>query len=85
MRLHFAVFRCREWREALHAAHAHSREDLVETIVAPAAAGAAAGLLNDARESQERVAKYWARLREVRDKRRNMEAAVAEAAAGEAK
>ena len=61
----------------MHMAHCHKRQDLVDTVVAPAAASAAAGLLNDARESMERLAKYWARLKEVRGKRKALEAVVA--------
>ncbi|GAX74696.1 hypothetical protein CEUSTIGMA_g2144.t1 [Chlamydomonas eustigma] len=64
----------REWREALHTAYQHQRVDLVETVVTPAAAAAASGLLSDAKESIERIAKYGARLREVRGKRLAMEA-----------
>ena len=67
----------REWREALHTSHLHGREDLVDTVVAPAAAAAAAGLLSDARESMERITKYGARLREVRGRRQAMQAALA--------
>ena len=67
----------REWREALHTSLRYQRQDLVDTVVAPAAAAAAAGLLSDARESVERVNKYSARLREVRGKRQAMAAAMA--------
>lgn len=67
----------KEWRDALHTAYQYSRPDLVDTVVTPAAAAGAAGLLSDARESMERITKYWARLREVREKRKSMEAVMA--------
>lgn len=55
------------------------RPDLVETIVAPAAAASAAATLADAKEALGRVAKYWARLRELRQRRTAMQAALAAA------
>ena len=39
---------------------------MMETVVAPAAADAAAGMLEGAREDCKRVQKYLARLKEVR-------------------
>ena len=51
----------------------HNREDLVSTVVAPASAEAAANAVSDVREERERVAKYLARLKEVRHKRSAME------------
>ncbi|KAL3149903.1 hypothetical protein ABBQ38_013268 [Trebouxia sp. C0009 RCD-2024] len=67
----------REWREALRVAYKHGREDLVDTVVAPASAEAAATAVADVREERERVSKYLARLQEVRHKRSAMEAALA--------
>ena len=67
---------CREWREAMHTALRYDRQDLVDTVVAPAAAAAAAVLLTEARESIGRIDKYWARFREVRGKREAIAAAV---------
>lgn len=49
----------------------------MDTVVAPAAAAAAAGLLSEAHESVDRVNKYWARLKEVRSKRQAMAAMMA--------
>lgn len=51
----------------------HSRDDLVDTVVAPASAEAAATAVADVRDEQERVGKYLARLKEVRNKRSAME------------
>ncbi|KXZ43844.1 hypothetical protein GPECTOR_79g123 [Gonium pectorale] len=71
-----------EWREAVRVSHAQWRPDLVETVVAPAAAGAAAALLAEARESEERLRKYGARLADVRARRLAMAAAVVAADEG---
>lgn len=49
------------------------RDDLVDTVIAPAGAEAASGLLSDARENTERVNKYLKRFREVQERRANME------------
>ena len=68
----------KEWREALHLAHGREREDLVDTVVAPRAASSASTLLSDAKETREKISKYWLRLREVREKRLVMEMALAE-------
>ena len=51
----------------------HGRDDLVDTVVAPASAEAAASAVSDIREERERVAKYLTRLKEVRHKRSAME------------
>lgn len=74
---------CRAWREAVRVAYEHARDDLVDTIVAPAAAEAAASMLQDARDSCERLVKYSSRLTEVRRQKSAMAAAVE--AAGEAR
>lgn len=50
------------------------RDDLVDTVIAPAGAEAASGLLADARENTERVNKYLKRYKEVQERRANMEA-----------
>eukprot|EP00887_Chlorella_sp_A99_P002271 scaffold10.g2271.t1 len=71
-----------EWREAVRLAYQAGRPDLVETVVAPAAAAAAAATLEEARENLERVRKYWARLRELRQRRAAIAAAVAAEDAG---
>ena len=49
------------------------RDDLVETVVAPAAASAAQSALTGLHENATRVAKYLARLKEVQHKRAAME------------
>jgi len=73
----------REWHEALRTAYAAQRPDLVHTVIAPAAAEAAASLLADAHDARDKIAKYLARLREVRRKRLNMDEALRAAAEGE--
>lgn len=72
----FGAAPVREWREAMRVAHAHGRADLVETVVAPAAAEGAAALLADARDSEERIRKYAQRLADVRARRLALTAAV---------
>jgi hypothetical protein len=69
----------KEWREALRLAFEHSRSDLVDTVVAPAAAAAAAAALEDIDENVGRVAKYGARLRQLRERRAGLAAALAAA------
>ncbi|KAG2485392.1 hypothetical protein HYH03_015878 [Edaphochlamys debaryana] len=69
----------REWREATRVSHAQQRPDLVETVVAPAAAEAAAGLLDEAREAADKIRKYAQRLVDVRSRREAMAAALAAA------
>lgn len=64
----------REWQESMAIAYSHGRSDLVETIIAPRAALAARDILRDSMEDKERILKYWARLKELREKRKNMEA-----------
>lgn len=64
-----ALLQAREWREAVRVAMRHQRQDLLDTIIAPAAAAAAASTLEDVREDTGRVRKYWVRLKEVRAKR----------------
>ena len=56
-----------------HESCRHGRDDLVDTVVAPASAEAAATAVADVREERERVSKYLARLKEVRYKRSAME------------
>lgn len=55
----------------------HSRDDLVDTVVAPASAEAAAASVTEIRENRERVTKYITRLKEVRHKRSAMEVSIA--------
>ncbi|KAG2431603.1 hypothetical protein HYH02_013296 [Chlamydomonas schloesseri] len=69
----------REWREAVRVAHAHGRGDLVETVVAPAAAEGASALLAEAGEAVEKIRKYGQRLADVRARRLAMAAALAAA------
>lgn len=70
-----------EWRCGLQLCYSRGREDLVDTVVAPAAASSAASLLEEAREAEPRVRKYAARLGEVRSRREAMGAALARLAA----
>ncbi|KAK9808650.1 hypothetical protein WJX72_001296 [[Myrmecia] bisecta] len=66
----------REWREALRVAYRAMRGDLVETVVAPAGAEAAASQLTQLREDVSRVDKYLARLKDVQQKRISLQAAL---------
>ena len=60
----------------------HGRADLVATVVAPAAAEAASTLLGQVRDSRERLTKYWARLKVVRQRRQAMQEALEVAGKG---
>ncbi|CAG9461392.1 unnamed protein product [Pedinophyceae sp. YPF-701] len=71
----------REWRYAARLCYKHARPDLEETIVAPAAADAAAQLLEHSSSCISKLRKYHARVVEVREKRRAL--AEAEAAAAQ--
>lgn len=51
----------------------HGRDDLVDTVIAPGSAEAAATAVSDIRDNRERVTKYLARLKEVRHKRSAMQ------------
>ena len=51
----------------------HQRDDLADTVIAPAGAEAASAALSDLRDNAERLRKYLARLREVRSRRAAME------------
>ncbi|KAI8469194.1 MAG: IKI3 family-domain-containing protein [Monoraphidium minutum] len=71
-----ALVAAREWREALRAAYADGRPDLVDTCVAPGAAEAAAGLLSEAKEARDKVGRYLSRVRDVRGRRLALNAAL---------
>lgn len=60
--LEYMLLQGREWREAMRVAHVHKRGDLVDTLVIPAAASAAQGLLKDSIESSTKLAKYQSKL-----------------------
>ena len=49
----------------------------MDTVIAPASAEAAAASVSEVRENRERVDKYLARLKEVRQKRSAMEVSTA--------
>jgi hypothetical protein len=66
----------RDWREAVRVCYQYARPDLIPTVVAPAAAASAAGLLSEAKEACERISKYLSRLSEVRAKREALDAAL---------
>ena len=68
--------RAHEWRAALGEAYAAGRDDLVETVLAPAAAEAAAAALADAREVAGRVAKYLGRYQGVQARREALDVAI---------
>lgn len=59
-------------------AYREHRGDLLETVIAPAAAECATTLLSDFKENDDRVDKYWERLKEVRTKRMAMQNVVGE-------
>lgn len=62
--------------------YSSARPDLIPSVVAPMVAEAAAGAVGDAREGTSQVAKYWARLKDVRAKRHAMDEALKAAAGG---
>jgi elongator complex protein 1 len=66
----------KKWRETVSVAYAHGRGDLVETVVAPAAAEAASGVVSSAREAPARAEKYLERLRKLRERREALERAL---------
>lgn len=68
-----------EWQEALRCAHMCGRPDLVPTVIEPAVAEQSASLLEDVRGNRERIAKYIARWKEVRRRRQELAAALAQA------
>lgn len=67
------------WKEALRASYGRGRPDLIETVVAPAAAEQAASTLEGLVGGRERVKKYMDRWRDVRRRREDMERALAAA------
>ncbi|KAL6778833.1 hypothetical protein ACKKBF_B04435 [Auxenochlorella protothecoides x Auxenochlorella symbiontica] len=71
----------REWREGARVAASHARPDLLDRVLAPAAAARAAEVFEDVRESAARVAKYAARLEHLAARRRDLAAALAAAEA----
>jgi elongator complex protein 1 len=71
-----SLTRAREWRESARVAYLHDRADLVETVVAPAAAEAAQGILSEATELPARLNKYLTRLRDLRHRREAMRRAI---------
>ncbi|CAL5218701.1 g412 [Coccomyxa viridis] len=66
-----------EWRQAACTAMGSSNRALLDTSVAPAAADAAASMLENATDNRKRIQKYVARLKELRAKKEAMEAALA--------
>lgn len=68
------------WREALSATYRCSRPDLVDTLLAPAAAAGVVRALDDFKEDNARLKKYIARLRTLRQRRAALAAAVGPAA-----
>lgn len=61
--------RARDWRESQAAAYANGRGDLVDTVIAPAAAEAATAALEHAREAPGRADKYLERLAKLEARR----------------
>lgn len=64
------------WRDAIRAAYRYSRPDLVDTLLAPAAAASLVRALEEFREDRSRLEKYIARLRTLRQRRAAMAAAL---------
>jgi elongator complex protein 1 len=65
-----------EWTECVRVAYARGRPELVESKIAPAAAMAASRILTNLSEDCGRIEKYSARLKELRQKRVALSAAV---------
>jgi elongator complex protein 1 len=65
-----------EWTECVRVAYAHGQSQLVESKIAPAAARAASKILSNLTEDRGRIEKYSARLKELRQKRETLAAAV---------
>ena len=59
----------KKWRDCTSVAYAHGRGDLVDTVVAPAAAIEADATLQFALEAPDRAEKYLERLRKLREHR----------------
>jgi elongator complex protein 1 len=72
----------RKWRDVASVAYANKRGDLVETVVAPAAAEAASGVASAAREAPARAEKYLERLRKLRQRREALEKALGDSQTG---
>ena len=62
------------WREALRVAMTLGHPEYMDSILSPAAAEAAARLLEMFKEDHDRVDKYWNRLKELRERRSAMDA-----------
>lgn len=62
------------WREGLRVATNLGDMEMVNSILAPIAASAAERLLESFKDDTDRVAKYWTRLKELRERRAAMEA-----------
>ena len=73
----------RKWRDVASVAYANGRGDLVETVVAPAAAEAASGVASAAREAPARAEKYLERLRKLRQRREALEKALGDEKGGD--
>jgi hypothetical protein len=58
-----------EWRHALGVVGQLQRPELVEEPLKPAAATAASRLLTELRADEQRIDKYWSRLKLLREKR----------------
>ncbi|KAH7624735.1 putative Elongator complex protein 1 [Nannochloris sp. 'desiccata'] len=65
-----------EWNECVRVAYARGQPNLVESKIAPAAAMAASRILQNLTEDCGRIEKYSARLKELREKRAALAAAV---------
>lgn len=65
-----------EWRLALGVVGQLQNDSMLGDTLKPAAAGAAVTMLSDLRDDQERVDKYWSRLKQLRAKRQQLAAKV---------
>ena len=72
------VFPSRQWKEALRLSHRFGRDDLIDAIVAPAAAAATTAFIEEFVHKAESIQQYTTRLEEIRKKRQAMETTVGE-------
>ena len=68
----------RQWKEALRLSHRFDRDDLIDAIIAPAAATATTAFVEEFIHKTESIQQYTTRLQEIRKKRQAMETTVGE-------
>lgn len=70
------LLEAREWMEAIRVSSQHTRAELVSSLVGPAALECATALIEEFTEGLEKVGKYLARYRAVRQRRLSLAAKV---------